>query len=67
MGDDFHMSAESCRWISMQTVAPLYLRYAILQLQTMQSQRSISKELQYKAKLDLIQISKKNFIDILVI
>jgi len=24
MGDDFRMGAESCRWISMQTVAPLY-------------------------------------------
>ena len=31
MGDDFSMGAESCHWISMQTVAPLYPKCAISQ------------------------------------
>jgi len=47
MGDDFRVGAESCQWISMQTVAPLYPKSAISQ--TMKSQRSISTALQYKA------------------
>jgi len=29
IGRDFHMGAESCRWISMQTVARLYPKCAI--------------------------------------
>jgi len=65
MGDDFRMGAESYQWISMQTVAPLYPNCAISQ--TMKSQRSISNELQCKAKQDLISISKKISNDILVI
>jgi len=48
---------ESCRWISMQTVASFYQKCAISQ--TMKSQgRSV---LQYNAKQDLILISKKKF------
>jgi len=44
MGDIFRMGAESCQWISMQTVAPLYPKCAISQ--TVKSQRSISNEIQ---------------------
>jgi len=29
MGDDLRMGAESCRWISLQTVAPFYPKCAI--------------------------------------
>jgi len=47
MGDDISMGAESCQWINMQTVAPLYPKCAISQ--TMNSQRNNSNELQYKA------------------
>ena len=61
----FCMGAESCQWISMQSVAPLYPKCAISQ--TMKIRRSISNELQYKAKQDLIQISKKISNEILVI
>jgi len=57
MGKDFRMGAESCRWISMQTVTLLYPRCAISQ--TMKRQRSIRNELQNTAKQDLISISKK--------
>jgi len=46
MGDDFRMGAESCQWISMQIVTPLYPKCAISQ--TVKSQRSINNELQYK-------------------
>ena len=62
-----HLSygAEISRWISMQTVAPLYLKCAILQ--TMKSQRSIRNELQYNAKQDLTSISQTISSDILVI
>jgi len=56
---------QSCRWTSMQTVAPLHPKCAISQ--TMKSQRSISNKLQYKAKQDLIQISKKIYNEMLVI
>jgi len=59
-GDDSRTSVERCRWISMQTVAPLYRKCAISQSQTMKSQRSISNELHYNAKIDLIAILKKN-------
>jgi len=46
---------ESCRWTSMQTVAPFYPKCAISR--SMKSQaRSV---LQYNAKQDLILISKK--------
>jgi len=65
MGDDFPMGVESCQWISMQTVAPLYPKFGISQ--TMKSQRSINNEHKYKAKEKLIQISKKISNDILVI
>jgi len=57
MEDDFRMGAENCRWISVQTVAPLYPKCAISP--TMKSQKSISNELQCNAKQDLILISKK--------
>jgi len=57
MGEDFRVDTESCRWISMQTVALLYPKCAISQ--TMNSQRSTRNELQYKPKQDLISISKK--------
>jgi len=56
MGDDFRMGPESCRWISMQTMAPLYLTCGTSQ--TMKSLRSISDELQCKARQNLISISK---------
>jgi len=39
----FRAGVESCRWISMQTVAPLYPKCVISQI--MKSQRSISNEL----------------------
>jgi len=65
MVDHFRMGAESCRWISVQTVAPLHSKCAISQ--TMKSQRSISNKVQYEAKQDLIWISKKICNDILVI
>jgi len=52
-----HFRTESCQWISIQNVAPIYPKCAISQ--TTQNQRSISIERQYKAKQDLIQISKK--------
>jgi len=58
-----NVRAESCRWISMLTVAPFYPKCA----QTMQSQRSISNELQYEANQGLSQISKKISNDIHVI
>jgi len=61
MEDDFRMGAESCRWISMQTVAASYPNCAILQ--TMKSQISISNELQYNAMQDLILISTKSSYD----
>jgi len=63
MGDDFHVGAESFRRITMQTVAALYPNCAISQ--SMKSQRSISNELQYNAKQDLIAVSKKIFNDFL--
>ena len=66
-GVDFRMDAESYRWISMQTVAPLYPKCAISQSHTMQSQRSISNELQHNAKIDLNLNVEKNSYDILVI
>jgi len=56
MGDGFHMGAESRQWINMQIVAPLYPKCAISQ--TTKNQKSISNELQYKAKQDVISISK---------
>ena len=59
------MGAESCRWISTQTVGPLYSKCAISQ--AMKNQRSISNELQYQAKQDLISSQKKISGDILVI
>jgi len=31
MGEDFRMGAKSCRWISLQTVTPLNLEFAISQ------------------------------------
>jgi len=65
MVDDIRMGAESYRWISMQTVTPLYPKCAVSQ--TVKSQRSISNELQYNAKQDLISISKKICNDTLVI
>jgi len=55
--DDSRTGVEMYRWISMQTVAPLYPKCAISQSQTMKSQ-SISNELQYNAKIDLIAILK---------
>jgi len=48
--DDLGMGAERCRWISMQTVAPLYAKCAMPQSQTKRSQRNISNELQYISK-----------------
>jgi len=53
--------AESCRCISMETVAPFYPKCAISQ--TMKRQRR--SVLQCNAKQDLILISKKVFFDIL--
>ena len=64
-GDDFLIGAEIYRWISMQTAAPLYPKCAISQ--TMEIQRSINIELQYKAKQDLISVSEKIYCDIFVI
>jgi len=64
-GDDFLIGAEIYRWISMQTAAPLYPECAISQ--TMEIQRSINIELQYKAKQDLISVSEKIYCDIFVI
>jgi len=57
MGDDFRMGAESCRWISVQTVAPCYPKRAISQ--TIKSQRNISNMLQYNARQDLPQFRRK--------
>jgi len=59
MGDHFRMGAESCRWIKIQAVALFYPKCAISQ--NMKSQRSISNELQYNAKQDLILISNNVF------
>ena len=58
------MGAESCRWISMQTVALLYPKCAISY--TMKSQRSISNNelqppTQCHARVNLIVISKTFF------
>jgi len=50
MRDDFRISAVSCHWISMQTIALLYPKCAISQ--AMKSERSISNELQYSARLN---------------
>jgi len=58
-GQEFR--AESCRWISMVTVAPFYPKCAISQ--TMKRQRK--SVLQYNVKQDFILISKKMFFDIL--
>jgi len=58
-GDGFRMGAERFRWISMQTVAPLYPKCAISQSHTMKSQRRISHELQCNAKIDFISFLKK--------
>ena len=57
--------SESSRWIRIQTVALFYPKCA--NSQNMKSQRSISNELQYKAKHDFILISKKICNDIFVI
>jgi len=59
-GNDSRTGVERWQWISMQTVAPLHPKCAISQSQTMKSQRNISHELQYNAKIDLISILKKN-------
>jgi len=59
MGGDFCMGAESCRWISMQNVAPLYPEYAISQ--TMKSPRIIRNELQWQAKQDFTLNFEENF------
>jgi len=48
-GRDFR--AESCRWISMQTVEPFYPKYAILQ--SMNGQVKISASVQRQAKFNL--------------
>ena len=58
------MGAESCRWISIQTVALLYPKCALSQ--TMKSQRSISNNelqppTQREARVNLIVISKTFF------
>jgi len=47
--------AKCCRWISMQTVAPFYPKFAISQTKKSQG-RSV---LQYSAEQDSILISKK--------
>jgi len=49
----------------VQTLAPLYPKCALSQ--TTRSQRSISNELHYNAKQDLISVSKKITDDILAI
>jgi len=54
-GRDFR--AESCRWISMQTVGPFYPKFAISQIMKCLG-RSL---LQYNAKQDLILISNTFF------
>jgi len=59
------MGAESCQWTITPTVEPLYPVCAISQ--AMKNQRSISNELQYQAKQDLISSQKKISGDILVI
>ena len=48
---------ESCRWISMQTVAPFYTKCAI----SRSMKNKVRSVLQYNAKQDLILISKKQF------
>jgi len=53
MGDEFRMGAESCRWISMQTIALVYPNCAISQ--TLKSQRSISNELKYNTNPSLFE------------
>jgi len=56
MRDDFRMGVESCRWISMQTVAPLYPKCAISQ-----TMKSINNKLKYIAKQDLNLSFEENF------
>ena len=58
-GDDFRVGAERCRWLSMQTVAPLYAKCVISQI--MKSQRSITNELQHNVKIGLVSILNKKF------
>jgi len=65
MGDGFRIRAKIYPWISVKTVAPLQPKCAFPQ--TMRSQRNLNDELQYKAKQDLISISKKFSNEILVI
>jgi len=60
-GRDFR--AESCRWISIQTVAPLYPKCAISQ--SMKSQGKISAPVQRQARFNLN--FEENFFDILII
>jgi len=59
MGNDFCMGSESRRWISVQSAVPFYPQCAVSPI--MKSQRSIGNEFQFKAKQDVILLSKTSW------